>query len=75
MIEDARPPPQPEGPSREGPADINIYTYTVCLLEFHTRDRVLAHVMDKSKTWMDNLLYRGPIINEEEVVPSDSAGG
>mmetsp|Transcript_28774 Transcript_28774/g.51244 ORF Transcript_28774/g.51244 Transcript_28774/m.51244 type:complete len:139 (-) Transcript_28774:48-464(-) len=38
-----------------------------CLLEFHSRNRVLQHLMYKSPTCLANLKLRGPLVTSEEL--------
>eukprot|EP00973_Karenia_brevis_P016097 2201074-Karenia_brevis.AAC.1 len=38
-----------------------------CLLDFHTRNRLLQHLMYKSSVCLHNLLLRGPLLTELEV--------
>ena len=40
---------------------------TVCLKEFHTRERALNHVRYRSAVCRANLLLRGPLILETEL--------
>ena len=51
--------------------EVNTTHCTVCMLEFHTRDRVLAHIMDKSPICLQNLVYRGRVITDDEAIPLD----
>ena len=46
---------------------------TVCLLEFHERERRLNHVRYRSKTCRDNLLMRGPGLTGDEAEALDEA--
>ena len=46
---------------------------TVCLREFHTRERILNHVKYRSYTCRYNLLIRGPVLSQDEADALDNA--